>query len=404
MPAYQFVAIDAEGKQQKGVLEGDSARQIRQQLRDKILTPISVEPVAETKTSETGKRWFQAGLSAYDLALMTRQLSVLMAASIPLEEALRAVSRQSEKRHVQSLLLSVRSKVLEGHSLAHSLKLSGSFPPLYIATIAAGERSGHLDLILNQLADYTENRFAMQKKIQGAMIYPVLLMLMSFGIVMGLMTFVVPDIVKVFEDSDQALPMLTKVMMTASAGIRQFWPLLLLLIVGGIFLFIRSIRTDAGRYAFDRAVLKMPLFGKLSRGINASRFASTLSILSQSGVPLVDALHIGAAVSGNWLIRDAIVVAAEKVTEGGNLSSQLERSGYFPPMMVQMIRSGEASGELESMLSRAATMQDREVTTLIGTLLALLEPLMLVFMAGIVLLIVMAVMLPIVNMNNLVGS
>jgi general secretion pathway protein F len=198
--------------------------------------------------------------------------------------------------------------------------------------------------------------------------------------------------------------MLTKVMMTASAGIRQFWPLLLLLIVGGIFLFVRSIRTDAGRYAFDRAVLKMPLFGKLSRGINASRFASTLSILSQSGVPLVDALHIGAAVSGNWLIRDAIVVAAEKVTEGGNLSSQLERSGYFPPMMVQMIRSGEASGELESMLSRAATMQDREVTTLIGTLLALLEPLMLVFMAGIVLLIVMAVMLPIVNMNNLVGS
>ena len=403
MPAYQFIAVDAAGKQHKGVLEGDSARQIRQQLRDKTWMPIAVEPVEESKTSETGKRWFQAGLSAYDLALMTRQLAVLIAASIPLEEVLRAVAKQTEKRHVQSLLLSVRSKVMEGHSFAQALKMSGSFPPLYIATIAAGERSGHLDLILNQLADYTENRFTMQKKIQGALIYPILLMLMSFAIVMGLMTFVVPDIVKVFENSEQALPLLTRVMMGASDLIIATWPIMLGATIVAVFLLRRFVRTEAGRYALDRLVLRLPLFGKLSRGINASRFASTLSILSQSGVPLVDALYIGAAVSNNWLIRDAILSAAEKVTEGGNLSTQLERSGYFPPMMVQMIRSGESSGELESMLSRAASMQDREVTTLISTLLALLEPLMLVFMAGIVLMIVMAVMLPIVNMNNLVG-
>ncbi len=403
MPAYQFIAVDTAGKQHKGVLEGDSARQIRQQLRDKTWMPIAVEPVEESKTSETGKRWFQAGLSAYDLALMTRQLAVLIAAAIPLEEVLRAVAKQTEKRHVQSLLLSVRSKVMEGHSFAQALKQSGSFPPLYIATIAAGERSGHLELILEQLADYTENRFTMQKKIQGALIYPILLMLMSFAIVMGLMTFVVPDIVKVFENSEQALPLLTRVMMGASAVIVAAWPIMLGATVLAIFLLRRFVRTEAGRYALDRWVLRLPLMGKLSRGINASRFASTLSILSQSGVPLVDALYIGAAVSNNWLIRDAIILAAEKVTEGGNLSTQLERSGYFPPMMVQMIRSGESSGELESMLSRAASMQDREVTTLISTLLALLEPLMLVFMAGIVLVIVMAVMLPIVNMNNLVG-
>ena len=402
MPAYQFIAVDTAGKQHKGVLEGDSARQIRQQLRDKTWMPIAVEPVEDSKTSETGKRWFEAGLSAYDLALMTRQLAVLIAAAIPLEEVLRAVAKQTEKRHVQSLL-SVRSKVMEGHSFAQALKQSGSFPPLYIATIAAGERSGHLELILEQLADYTENRFTMQKKIQGALIYPILLMLMSFAIVMGLMTFVVPDIVKVFENSEQALPLLTRVMMGASAFIVAAWPIMLAATVLAIFLLRRFVRTEAGRYALDRWILRLPLMGKLSRGINASRFASTLSILSQSGVPLVDALHIGAAVSNNWLIRDAIVLAAEKVTEGGNLSTQLERSGYFPPMMVQMIRSGEASGELESMLSRAASMQDREVNTLISTLLALLEPLMLVFMAGIVLVIVMAVMLPIVNMNNLVG-
>lgn len=401
MPAYQFTAIDASGKQQKGVLEGDSARQIRQQLRDKTWTPIAVEPV-EQKDKHQQRSWFQKKFSAYDLALMTRQLSVLVAAAIPLEEALRAVAKQNEKAHVQNLLLSVRSKVLEGHSLAQGMQQSGRFPDLYIATIAAGERSGHLDLILDQLSDYTENRFAMQKKIQGAMIYPIILLLMSFAIVMGLMTYVVPDIVKTFDQSKQALPWITVALMKASDLIRHTWPFLLLISIIGIIAFVRFLKTTAGHYAFDRLTLRLPLFGKLSRGINSARFASTLSILTQSGVPLVDALKIGAAVSSNWVIRDAINIAAEKVTEGGNLATQLERCGYFPPMMVQMMRSGEASGELDRMLQRASDMQDREVTTFISTLLALLEPLMLVFMAAIVLVIVIAVMLPIVNMNNMI--
>lgn len=401
MPAYQFTALDASGKQQKGVLEGDSARQIRQQLRDKALIPISVDPV-EQKQKHQAQRWFQKKMTAYDLALMTRQLSVLVAAAIPLEEALRAVAKQSEKAHVQNLLLSVRSKVLEGYSLANALQQSGHFPDLYIATIAAGERSGHLDLILDQLSDYTENRFAMQKKVQGAMIYPIILMLMSFAIVMGLMTYVVPDIVKTFDQDKGALPWITVALMQASDFIRLAWPFLLVGTIMGIFLLVRFLKTSAGHYAFDRLTLKLPLFGKLSRGINAARFASTLSILTQSGVPLVDALKIGAAVSSNWVIRDSVNLAAEKVTEGGNLGTQLERSGYFPPMMVQMIKSGEASGELDRMLERASTMQDREVTTLISTLLALLEPLMLVLMASIVLVIVIAVMLPIVNMNNMI--
>ena len=401
MPAYQFTAIDASGKQQKGVLEGDSARQIRQQLRDKALVPVMVHPV-EQKDKQHAQGWWQKKITAYDLALFTRQLSVLVAAAIPLEEALRAVGKQNEKAHVQNLLMSVRSKVMEGHSLASALQQSGRLPDLYIATIAAGERSGHLDLILDQLADYTENRFAMQKKVQGAMIYPIILMLMSFAIVMGLMTYVVPDIVKTFDQSKGALPWITVVLMKASEFIRVAWPFLLVFSVLGFALLGRFLNTTAGHYAFDRMTLKLPLLGKLSRGINAARFASTLSILTQSGVPLVDALKIGAAVSNNWVIRDAVNVAAERVTEGGNLASQLERCGYFPPMMVQMIKSGEASGELDRMLERASTMQDREVSTLISTLLALLEPLMLVVMASIVLVIVIAVMLPIVNMNNMI--
>lgn len=219
---------------------------------------------------------------------------------------------------------------------------------------------------------------------------------------MGLMTYVVPDIVKTFDQSKQALPAITVILMKTSDFIRQAWPFLLVISVVGIMLLIRFLKTSAGHYTFDRFVLKLPLFGKLARGINAARFASTLSILTRSGVPLVDALKIGAAVSNNWVIRDSVNLAAEKVTEGGNLATQLERAGYFPPMMVQMIRSGEASGELDRMLERASTMQDREVATFISTLLALLEPLMLVVMAGIVLVIVIAVMLPIVNMNNMV--
>ena len=401
MPAYQYTAIDVTGKQQKGVLEGDSARQIRQQLRDKQWIPIQVNAV-EQKDKSQNSGWFQKKFTAYDLALMTRQLSVLVAAGIPLEEGLRAVAKQNEKAHVQNLMSSVRSKVMEGHSLAQGMQQSGRFPDLYIATIAAGERSGHLDLILDQLADYTENRFAMQKKIQAAMVYPIILMLMSFAIVMGLMTYVVPDIVKTFDQTKEALPWITVALMKASDFIRQAWPFVLVASVLGVFLLIRFLKTSAGHYAFDRLTLKLPLFGKLSKGINAARFSSTLSILTQSGVPLVDALKIGAAVSSNWVIRDAVNIAAEKVTEGGNLATQLERCGYFPPMMVQMIKSGEASGELDRMLDRASTMQDREVTTLISTLLALLEPLMLVLMAGIVLVIVIAVMLPIVNMNNMI--
>ena len=242
MPAYQFTALDASGKQQKGVLEGDSARQIRQQLRDKELTPVTVDAV-EQKDKNKSSGFFQRKFSAYELALMTRQLSVLVAAAIPLEEALRAVAKQSEKVHVQNLLLSVRSKVLEGHSLAQAMQQTGSFPDLYIATIAAGERSGHLDLILDQLSDYTENRFAMQKKIQGAMIYPIILMLMSFSIVMGLMTYVVPDIVKTFDQSKQALPWITVALMKASDFIRQAWPFILVASVLGIFLLIRFLRT-----------------------------------------------------------------------------------------------------------------------------------------------------------------
>lgn len=401
MPAYQYKAMDAQGKAHQGILEADSARQIRQQLRDKALLPVEVNPIQRQNASQ--KRFWQKGLSAYDLALATRQLSVLLAAAIPIEQALQAVAKQSEKPYVKALMLSVRAKVLEGYSLATALQEAGSFPPLYIATIAAGERSGHLDLILNQLADYTENRFAMQKRIQGALVYPIILLVMAVSVVVGLMTFVVPKIVKVFEQSDQALPLITQVVLAFSNILTQWWWLIIAVIVLALIFLVKFIKTAAGRASLDTLLLRLPVLGKLTKSLNAARFASTLSILVRSGVPLVEALAIGGAVTTNVHIKRSISEAATKVTEGASLSTQLERSHYFPPMMVQMIKSGENSGELDNMLTRAADMQQNEATTMISTLLSLLEPLMLVLMGVIVMTIVMAVMLPIVNMNDLAG-
>lgn len=400
MPAFHFKALDEQGVVQKGLLEGDSARQIRQQLRDKRWTPMEVSAVYDKKTPQKSR---YRKPSAYELALLTRQLSVLLAAAIPLEEALAAVAKQSPKTHIKSLMLAIRSSVLEGLSLARALEQAASFPPLYIATIAAGEKSGHLDLILNQLADYTENRFALQKKIQGAMVYPIVLMVMAFAVIIGLMSFVVPKIVKVFEQSEQALPLITQVVLALSNLITTWWWLMLAVIAALVFLGVRFAKTQSGKLAIDSLVLKLPILGKLSRGLNAARFASTLAILVRSGVPLIEALHIGAAVTTNLHIQSTIISAANRVTEGASLSSQLDKSSYFPPMMVQMIKSGENSGELEGMLTRAANMQENEATNFISTLLSLLEPLMLVLMGVVVMIIVMAVMLPIVNMNDLAG-
>ncbi|WP_199507015.1 MULTISPECIES: type II secretion system inner membrane protein GspF [unclassified Psychrobacter] len=399
MPAYHYKALDDLGALKKGLLEGDSARQVRQQLRDKQWTPIEVAPVAEKGSKD---RRFKKP-SAYELALLTRQLSVLLASGIPLEESLAAVAKQSTKPHIQSLMLAVRGHVLEGMSLARSMQQASSFPPLYTATIAAGEKSGHLDLILNQLADYTENRFALQKKIQSAMVYPIVLMVIAAAVIIGLMSFVVPKIVKVFEQSEQALPWITQVVMGLSQLITHWWWLLLLLLALVVIVVHRFVRTSAGKLMVDSTVLKLPILARLSKGLNAARFASTLAILVRSGVPLIEALHIGAAVTTNLHIQQAITHAADRVTEGASLSSQLEKSPYFPPMMVQMIKSGENSGELEDMLSRAAVMQESEATNFISTLLSLLEPLMLVLMGAVVMVIVMAVMLPIVNMNDLAG-
>lgn len=403
MAAFEYKALDQKGKQKKGVMEADSARQVRQQLREKGFAPLSVEQTSEKQNSSSpfGAR---RKLSVKELALLTRQIATLIQSGIPIEETLSAVANQSEKTNVRSMLLAVRAKVLEGYTLADSLgEFPAAFPDLYRSTVAAGEHAGHLDLVLNRLADYTEARQQARQKIQLAAIYPVILAFVAISIVVFLLTYVVPDIIEVFVNNGQELPPLTQGLLAVSDFLGQ-WGLLIfiLLVVAGV-IFKTSLKRDSFRFAFHKRLLYMPFIKKISRGTNTSQFASTLSILNASGVPLVDAMRIASEVLSNDCLKASLNDAAVKVSEGGNLHLSLEQTGFFPPMMIHMIASGESSGELDQMLERTARHQESDLQGLIETIVGLFEPLMLLFMGAVVLVIVLAIMLPILNMSNLVG-
>ncbi len=405
MAAFEYVALNPKGREEKGVLEADSSRQVRQILRDKGLAPLSVAATRERQqASGSGWRtWFRPSLSVRDLSLITRQLATLISAGLPVEEALLAVSRQTENARARSMMVTVRSKVMEGYSLANSLgEYPRAFPGLYCATVAAGESAGHLDLVLARLADYTETRHESRQRVIQALVYPVVLFVLTILILAGLLGYVVPDIVKVFSDTGQDLPALTTFIIAVSDFV-QAWGLTILGILAVLAVAIRQALTVPSiRIAFDRRLLHLPIVGKLSRGTNTAQFASTLSILSSSGVPLVEAMNISGNVLTNTWLKAKVAEATTRVSEGASLSNALEKSGYFPPIMLHMIASGESSGELDNMLGRVAAYMQQDVETLLGILLSLFGPFMLLFMGGAVFTIVMAILLPIINLNQLV--
>ncbi|WP_271411722.1 GspF family T2SS innner membrane protein variant XcpS [Pseudomonas sp. Q1-7] len=404
MAAFEYLALDNKGRQQKGVLEADSARQVRQLLRERQLAPLEVRATRVREQEEKGRFSLSRGLSARDLALVTRQLATLVQAALPIEEALRAAAAQSSSSRIQSMLLAVRARVLEGHSLASSLReFPSAFPELYRATVAAGEHAGHLGPVLEQLADYTEQRQQSRQKIQLALLYPVILMCASLAIVAFLLGFVVPDVVKVFVDSGQTLPLLTRGLIALSDLVKHWGWLMLLVLLAAIVGARWALRDPDVRQRWHGLVLRVPLVGALVRATDTARFASTLAILTRSGVPLVEALGIGAEVIANRVIRAQVVVAAQKVREGGSLTRALEASGQFPPMMLHMIASGERSGELDQMLARTARNQENDLAAQIALLVGLFEPFMLVVMGAVVLMIVLAILLPILSLNQLVG-
>ncbi len=405
MGAFEYTALDNGGRSRKGVIEGDTARHVRSLLRERQLLPVTVEAVAtrESRRQRGSRFGFARGVSAADLSLMTRQLSTLVRAGLPLEEALLAVSQQTEKPRVQSILLGVRAKVVEGHTLATGLgDFPRVFPEIYRATVSAGEQSGHLDAVLERLSEYTESREQMRQNVMGAMLYPLVLTIMCFTIVSILLTYVVPKVVDVFEANHAKLPLATRVLVGVSGFLRHYGLWLLIAIAVAAFVFWRSLKSRETRRRVHQGLLTLPLVGRILRGVNTAQFTRTLSILTASAVPVLDALRIASEVVTNLPMRDAVTEAAARVREGAPIGRSLSTSRLFPPMTVHLISSGESSGQLQTMLERAATNQERELEGLLAALVGLLGPLLIVGMGLFVMGIVFAMLLPIFEMNSLI--
>lgn len=408
MATFSYSALDSEGKLVKGFLEGDSGRQVRQQLRSQRLKPVAVDP-ASAKANRTNtlhtyiQRWLQPRIGRSDLSMLTRQLATLVQAGIPAEEALSAVAKQSRKPGVQKLMLHLRARVVEGHSLAYALAdFPHIFSEMYRAMVKAGEHAGFLGKVLQELADYTENRQYAQQKLKMAMAYPAVLTLVAIAVVAVLMVMVVPQLVELFARTDQTLPLLTRCLIAVSDFLVARWWLLLASVIA-LFTTIKIVlRNPRRRMLWHSFLLKVPCVAPLLTAMETARFAATLSILVSSGVPLLEGLRIAGAVLSNSRLREISMGIADRVQEGGSLSRALQQSDAFPPMMVQMVASGESSGELEQMLERSALNQERELAMTLEAIISLFTPLLILLMAAVVGAIVLAILLPIIEMNNLV--
>ena len=405
MTAYRYRALNLQGKLVRGVLEGDSERQVRSQLRTQSLRPVEV--LVANRPEDTGSGWrlplLRPGIGAGDLALLTRQLATLVQSNLPLDEALQAAAQQSRSSRIKGTLLQVRSRVAEGHTLAYAM---GEFPrvfnEMYRAMVKAGEHAGFLGPVLEQLADYTEQRQYTGQKLKMAMIYPFILVGVAVAVVVALMVFVVPELVGIFAHSRRELPLLTRGLIASSDFFRDYGVWLLVALVAAALAVRRLLRNRQRRERWHRFLLELPGLSRLVIALDTARFASTLSILMASGVPLLEALRIAGQVLTNLVLQEDTRLVAERVAEGSSLNRALQESGHFPPMMVHMVASGEASGELETMLERSATNQERELEMTLGTMMGLFEPLMVVFMGGMVLTIVLAILLPIFDLNTMV--
>ena len=408
MSAFSYKAFDSKGKMVKGVIEGDSERQVRSRLRLQQLKPVAVteaaEKAAKPRTGFNLEGLFKPRISQADLCLITRQMATLVQSSMPLDEVLTATAQQARKPRIKSLMLQVRARVLEGHSLAYAL---GDFPQIfnemYCSMVKAGETAGFLGTVLEQLADYTENSQHTAQKLKGAMIYPIILTLLSVAVIGVLMIFVVPDLVSMFNHTQQELPALTKMVIATSEFFSEKW---WTLIVGFIAVMVgwqQLLKSPERRKAWHRMVLKLPFISGFVVAMDTARFASTLSILTSSGVPLLDGLRIAGEVLTNLRLREASKQVAVSVQEGGSLHRALDQAEVFPPMMVHMVASGEASGELENMLARSEITQQRELNMSLDNLMGVFEPMMILVMAAVVCTIVFSILMPIIEMNNLVA-
>ncbi|MFK3817539.1 type II secretion system inner membrane protein GspF [Pseudomonas sp. NPDC089407] len=401
MALFRYQAQDAKGVRQRGTVEASAARQARQTLREQGLLVLSMSPV---RASPLVRLLTRNSLSLARRSLLTRQLATLLHAGVPLTEALQAVAEQSTPRQVRQVVHGVAERVAEGHALAQALAhYPQAFPVVYRATVAAAERSGHLAGVLERLAEHGENHQALRQKVQLAMVYPVILLVVSLLVVGFLLGYVVPDVVQAFSRDHAQLPLATRVLIALSDATNQYGLAALALVAVAIALLACALRQPTQRRQWHGFSLHLPGYGEFVRASEAARFISTLAILTRSGVVLIEAMNIGAAVIGNLILRERLLQAARELGEGSTLANCLARSEALPPLMLHMIASGERAGELDNMLERAADLQAKQLAGRISLLVSLCEPLMLLVMGGIVLFIVLAILLPILNLNQLVN-
>ncbi len=402
MAAFEYIAYDSKGGKDRGLIEADTARQARQQLRAMGLSPVEIEQVSSARENTRGKI-HRDKINVPTLSLITRQLSTLISAGQPVESALYAVSRQTTKAPAKKMLLAVRARVLEGYALSDALReFPRIFDAMYTASVHAGEQSGLLDVVMERLADFMESRQTLQQKTKLALIYPVLLTVVSLLLVSGLLTFVVPQIIQVFEGFDQELPLLTQWLISASDFFKANGLALIIGLLVLLFAYAQLMKFAWLRGLRDRLLLRLPLISYLVRLSNTSRFTRTMSILVSSGVPALDAMHISTEVLTNSLINEAVVKASDNVREGSSISESLTRTGYFSPLVLQLIANGEAGGKLGEMLERSARAEESEFESLTAVFLGIFEPAMILVMGMVVLVIVLAILLPIFDMNDLV--
>lgn len=398
MGAYQYQALKKNGTSNKGVIEADSERHARHLLREQGLIPTQIQTLKQQKNGSPKSK-----ISAADLSLLTRQLATLLAAGIPVEESLRGVSEQTEKDKVRELIIGIRAKVLEGYGLAQAMaNYPQAFPELYRATVASGEQTGRLDLVLEKLADYTENQQQTRQKVQQALIYPLIMILVSATIISFLLTFVVPKIIEVFTNSGQSLPEMTLVLIGFSNFIKSYGLYALVAIILAVMAFKRSLKNIKIKTRWHLFLLKLPIVSYLVRTINVSRYIHTFGILFAAGVSVLETMRVSASLVTNLVMRQAFDTAMVRVREGSGISDALKETRYISPMAIHLIASGEKSGQLSNMMERSATHLDNEVKRIIDTSLTLLEPMVILIMGAVVLFIVLATLLPIFSMEQLV--
>lgn len=411
MGAFEYQALDARGRTKKGVSSGDSARQVRQKLRENGLTPMNVVPISEEAASgrlpakaDGSQPVRRTRIKISELSVITRQFATLLDSGLTVEESLSALIQQSEGHQIKSVLSGIRSQVTEGHSLAEAIsRYPRSFPGIYTASVAAGEQSGNLHEVLERLAEYIEARQGIQQRIGLALIYPIILTVVAVLIVTGLLVYVVPQVVKVFEDTGQSLPVLTKMLIKISQLLLKYGGWLIAAIVGASIAVMLALRNESIRFSLHATFLKLPGIRRLSKGINTARMSRTLAIMAGSGVPLLSAMRSSEGVMSNLVLRKNLSDAAAEVAEGVSINRALARSGNFPPLLVQMVASGEKSGRLGEMLDKGATAMERELESRIAVLVGLFEPAMILIMGAVVLVIVLAILLPIFDLNQLIA-